>query len=54
MGQLLVMLSSTLGLGQVTYVDYSVIVAAVNVDRTGPFSNPVVGRSGENGKTYLN
>ena len=33
--------------GLVAYVNYSVIVAAVNVNGTGPFSNPVVGRSGE-------
>ena len=32
------------------YVDYSVIMAAVNVNGTGPFSNPVVGRSGEDGQ----
>ena len=38
----------------VAYVDYSVILAAVNVNGTGPFSNPVVGRSGEDGETYLN
>ena len=34
-------------LGLVAYVDYSVLVAAVNVNGTGAFSNPVVGRSGE-------
>ena len=34
----------------VAYVNYSVIVAAVNVNGTGPFSNPVVGRSGEDGE----
>ena len=33
--------------GLVAYVNYSVIVTAVNVNGTGPFSNPVVGRSGE-------
>ena len=32
----------------IAFVDYSIIVAAVNVNGTGPFSNPpVVGRSGE-------
>ena len=37
--------------GLVAYVDYSVIVAAMNVNGTGPFSNPpVVGRSGEDGE----
>ena len=33
--------------GLVAYVNYSVIVAAVNVNETGTFSNPMVGRSGE-------
>ena len=34
--------------GLVPYVNYSVIVAAINVNVTGPFSDPpVVGRSGE-------
>ena len=33
------------------YVNYSVIVAAVTVNGTGPFSDPpVVGRSGEDGE----
>ena len=36
--------------GLVAYVNYSVIVAAVNVNGTGPFSDPVVGRSGEDGE----
>ena len=37
--------------GLVAYVNYSVIVAAMTVNGTGPFSNPpVVGRSGENGE----
>ena len=37
--------------GLVAYVNYSVVVAAVNVNGTGPFSNPpVVGRSGEDGE----
>ena len=35
----------------VAYVNYSVIVAAMTVNGTGPFSDPpVVGRSGEDGK----
>jgi len=34
----------------VALVDYSVRVAARNANGTGPFSNPVVQRSGENGK----
>ena len=33
--------------GLVAYVDYSVSVAAVNVNGTGPFSMPIVERSGE-------
>ena len=36
--------------GLVPYVDYSVIVAAINVNGTGPFNNPVIGRSGEDSK----
>ena len=32
----------------VAYVDYSVTVAAMNVNGTGPLSNPMVNRSGEN------
>ena len=37
--------------GLVAYVNYSVIVAAMNVNGTGPFSDPpVVGRSGEDGE----
>ena len=40
--------------GLVAYADYSVIVAAVNINGTGPFSNPpVVGRSGEHGDLFL-
>ena len=40
--------------GLVAYVNYSVIVAAVNVNGTGNFSNRMVGRSGEDGElTYL-
>ena len=35
----------------VAYVNYSVIVAAMTVNGTGPFSDPpVVGRSGEDGE----
>ena len=35
----------------VAYVNYSVIVAAMTVNGTGPFSNPsMIGRSGENSK----
>ena len=34
--------------GLVAYVNYSVTVAAMNINGTGPFSDPpVVGRSGE-------
>ena len=36
--------------GLVAYVNYSVIVAAMTVNGTGPFSNRMVGRSGEDGK----
>ena len=37
--------------GLVAYVNYSVIVAAMTVNGTGPFSeHPVVGRSGEDGE----
>ena len=32
------------------YVNYSVSVAAMNVNGTGPFSNPVMQLSGENSK----
>ena len=40
--------------GLVAYVNYSVIVAAMTVNGTGPFSDPpVVGRSGEVGKLDL-
>ena len=40
--------------GLVAYVNYSVIVAAMTVNGTGPFSDPpVVGRSGENGELKL-
>ena len=36
----------------VAYVNYSVTVAAVNVNGIGPFSIPVVGRSGHDGELY--
>ena len=40
--------------GLVPFVDYSVTVAAVSINGTGPFSNPVVGRSGEDSElNYL-
>ena len=39
--------------GLVAYVDYSVIVAAANVNGTGPFSNSAVGRSGEDGESNV-
>ena len=40
--------------GLVAYVDYSVTVAAMNVNGTGPFSNPpVVNRSGEDGEFHI-
>ena len=32
---------------------YSVKVAAINVDRTGPFSEPVIEVSGEDGNVLL-
>ena len=35
----------------VAYVNYSVTVAAVNVNGTGPFSSPVVQLSGENSES---
>ena len=35
--------------GLVAYVNYSVSVAAMTVNGTGPLSDPVVGRSGEDG-----
>ena len=39
--------------GLVAYVNYSVTVAAMTVNGTGPFSDPsVVGRSGVDGKLY--
>ena len=36
--------------GLVAHVDYSVMVAAVNVNGSGPFSDPAVERSGDSGK----
>ena len=39
--------------GLVAYVDYSVRVAARTVNGTGPFSNPVVQRSGEDSKLNI-
>ena len=40
--------------GLVAFVNYSVTVATVNVNGTGPFSDPVVGRSGEDSElNYL-
>ena len=39
--------------GLVAYVDYSVTVAAVTVNGTGNFSNPVVRRSGEDSKLNI-
>ena len=39
--------------GLVSCTKYSVKVAAVNVDRTGPFSEPVVEISGEDGNVLL-
>ena len=37
--------------GLVAYVNYSVTVAAVNVNGTGPFSNPMVETSGEDSES---
>ena len=40
--------------GLVAYVNYSVIVAAMTVNGTGPFNDPpVVGRSGEDSKLQM-
>ena len=39
--------------GLVAFVDYSVTVAAVNVNGTGPPSNPVIRRSGEAGELNI-
>ena len=40
--------------GLVAYVNYSVIVAAMTVNGTGPVSNHTVGRSGEDGELNQN
>ena len=40
--------------GLVACVNYSVAVAAANVNGTGPFSSPVVRKSGEGGELHLN
>ena len=40
--------------GLVADVDYSVMVASLNINGTGPFSDPVVERSGDNGKWPAN
>ena len=39
--------------GLVSFVDYSVTVAVVNVNGTGPPSNPVVQRSGEDSELNI-
>jgi len=39
--------------GLVAYTNYSVRVAAMNVNGTGPFSNPVVQVSGQDGEFKL-
>ena len=39
--------------GLVPFVDYSVTVAARTVNGTGPFSNPVVQRSGEDSELNI-
>ena len=36
--------------GLIPYTKYSVKVAAINGDRTGPFSEPMIGISGEDGE----
>ena len=41
---------SSLISGLVAYVNYSIEVAASNVNGTGPFSNPVFGLSGQDGE----
>ena len=38
--------------GLTVSTDYSVRVAAINVNGTGPFSSPVVNRSGEDREFY--
>ena len=37
--------------GLVAYINYSIVVAALNVNGTGPFSNRIVEMSGEDGKS---
>ena len=39
--------------GLVAYVNYSVVVAAMNVNGTGPFSNPLIETSGEDSECVL-
>ena len=39
--------------GLVAFIDYSVTVAAMTVNGTGPFSNPMVRRSGEAGELNI-
>ena len=39
--------------GLVAFVNYSVVVAAVNSAGNGPFSNPMVVRSGQDGQLIL-
>ena len=39
--------------GLVAFVDYSVTVAVVNVNGTGPFSSAMVGRSGEDSELNI-
>ena len=39
--------------GLVAFIDYSVTVAAITVNGTGPFSNPMVRRSGEAGELNI-
>jgi len=38
--------------GLVAFANYSIEVAAVNVNGTGPFSDPVIGLSGQDSKKY--
>ena len=40
--------------GLFAYVDYSVMVAALNVNWSGPFSDPVVERYGDNSEWLAN
>ena len=39
--------------GLVAFVNYSVTVAAVNINGTGPFSSAMVGRSGEDSELNI-